>query len=500
MAQSTVGLGEAIGLQGRINIAEKAAASLGTIANQVGKLEAKRQKEEEDAYNLIRKSITQPKDLHPLLVQPATEAYTNTVMQVLKMKQQRNPNYIVEAQDVINGYSQQLSKYQRISDEYKAFDKAVTQKNVWVNPDQRALKQTMDNSSRVEQVAAKAREGKVGLYDPESYLITDMSVQPAIDVRNELDKDFAKIALDISDKVYKEGDRSYRQAVVLEKDAQALDWQRKNGGALPVTLESVTKQYINDPQFVLQYADRVGIDMRGEDPRNLSPEKKDLLVNKMTEEGREYLQQRVKDIGGLKIVINTADKLQDKPYGFSQSVSRIPVTVAEGGQNVQRYSVNFASVQPAAEKFGDFQVTKGTLGRTGKRVSAQEKIPEATLTGIVMRPYKLVNGSDEGVFTNESITNARGFKAYYEFNGGDYFVPVMDKSNLNFNVGGKDLVAGRQETLDFFTNLQTKMNKYLVDNKNNPNAELWKKYNDLNRGVIDDVQFNEWFKTFNFDK
>jgi hypothetical protein len=255
-----------------------------------------------------------------------------------------------------------------------------------------------------------------------------------------------------------------------------------------------------DPRMVVQYADLKNISLAGEDPANLSPEVKQAINNAMLEEGREYVQQRVKDIGGLKVVVNTAEKIKDTPYGFSQSLTRVPVTIAEGPQNVQRYSMNWASVQPAAETFGDFQVTKGTLGRTGKRLTAQDKIPKATLSGIVIRPYKVVNGSDEGVFTNEDITKARGFKAYYEFNGGDYFVPVMDKSNLNFNMGGQNLVESRQETLNFFTNLQSQMNKYLVDNKNNPNAELWKKYNSLNRGEIDDVQFNEWFKNFKFDK
>lgn len=500
MATSSVGLGEAIGLQGRTNIAEKAAASLGSIATQVGKMEAKRQKEEEDNYNLIRKSITPPKDLHKLLLEPATEAYTNTVMQVLKMKQARNPNYIVEAQDVINSYSEQLAKYKAISDDYKAFYKASEQKNVWLNPEQRKLKSAMDVSGRVEQVADKAKKEGIAAYDPESYLIKDMQVMPAIDVRNELDKDFAKVALDISDKVFKEGDKSFRQAVVLETEKEAEDWQRKNGGSLPTSLESVTKQFMADPRMVVQYADLKNISLAGEDPANLSPEVKQAINNAMLEEGREYVQQRVKDIGGLKVVVNTGEKIKDTPYGFSQSLTRVPVTIAEGAQNVQRYSMNWASVQPAAETFGDFQVTKGTLGRTGKRLTAQDKIPKATLSGIVIRPYKVVNGSDEGVFTNEDITKARGFKAYYEFNGGDYFVPVMDKSNLNFNMGGQNLVESRQETLNFFTNLQSQMNKYLVDNKNNPNAELWKKYNSLNRGEIDDVQFNEWFKNFKFDK
>jgi hypothetical protein len=497
---SSVGLGEAIGLQGRTNIAEKAAASLGTIANQVGKMEAKRQKDEEDAYNLIRKSITQPKDLHRLLAEPATDAYTNTLMQVLKMKQARNPNYIVEAQEVINNYADEMAKYKSISDVYKEFDNNVKQKNVWLSPEQRNLRDNMRKVSRVEQLADNARKGAVPLYDPETYLITETSVQPAIDTRNELDKDFAKIQLDISDKLIKEGDRSYRQAAILETDAQAAEWVQRNGGSLPVTLQSVTKQYMTDPTFVTQYADRVGVNMRGEDPANLSPEKYAELEGRMMEEGREYIQQRVKDVGGLKIVVNTGDNLEDKPYGFTKTLTRVPVTIAEGGKNVQRYSMNWASVQPAAEKFGDFEVTKNTLNRNGQPLQAQSKIPDATLTGIVVRPYKVVGGRDQGIFTNEDITKATGFKAYYEFNGGDNFVPVMDKSNLNFNMGGKDLVASRQATLDFFTNLQSQMNTYLKANRNNPNAELWKQYNALNRGEIDEIQFNEWFKNFKFDK
>ena len=528
MADLSVGLGTAIGLQGRTNIAEKVAATQGQMVTQMAKMQAKQQKDEEDAFKLLRRSITTPKDLHPLTQQPAIDLFTNATMQLLKLKTQKPDGYAIAQEEVVDDYLTRLADIQRISGNYKEFDKATKQPGQWLSPEQRAIKSNMDNSSRLEDFAQKAVKEGNSAFNPETLTIGQVTTEKFLDPRNQLDRDFGNIKVALSGEISKQGENKYREGVILRTEREAIKWASDNNTDVPTSLEAVTKQHMAEPSFVKQYADISKISLAGEDPANLSPEKYAQIQKRMEEEGVEFLTKRYQNVGGIKVnITNKPLEAENTYYGPGRNVSMRPTTVSIGGKNVSRNKVIMAAIQPEKKDFGALAISRGTVTGSGKnayyKVTGQnvkgqnivaatgtQTIPEdrAKLTSIVVQPYitRSAVGTDgrpivydEIVFAEDDVRKATGFKTYYEFDGGAYYEPIDSKPNLGFVVGTKDLVKSRTEALNWYKDFTKKLNTYHGKYKANANAQLYQKINDLNSGKITEGEIKDWIDNFNFD-
>lgn len=528
MADLSVGLGTAIGLQGRTNIAEKVAATQGQMVTQMAKMQAKQQKDEEDAFKLLRRSITTPKDLHPLTQKPAIDLMTNATMQLLKLKTQKPDGYAIDQEEVVDGYLTRLADIQRISGNYKEFDKATKQPGQWLSPEQRAIKANMDNSSRLEDFAQKSVKEGNPAFNPETLTIGQVTTEKFLDPRNQLDRDFGNIKVALSGEISKQGENKYREGVILRTEREAIKWAADNNTDIPPSLEAVTKQHMAEPSFVKQYADISKISLAGEDPSNLSPAKYDEIQKRMEEEGVEFLTKRYQNVGGIKVnIVNKPAEAENTYYGPGRNVSMRPTTLSIGGKNVSRNKVIMAAIQPAAKDFGALAISRGTVTGSGKNAfykvtgknakgqdivvaTGTQTIPEgqAKLTSIVVQPYITRTGVtsegksvvyDEIVFAEDDVRKATGFKSYYEFGGGSYYEPVDSKPNLEFNVGGKDVVASRKDALDWYKDFTKKLNTYHGKYKATANAQLYQKLSDLNSGKITEGEMKDWIDNFNFD-
>jgi hypothetical protein len=289
-----------------------------------------------------------------------------------------------------------------------------------------------------------------------------------------------------------------KETVIVEREKEANDAFKKYG-VKPNSIESVVvNRFLDDFEFLEQYIDEKNLNM---DYTNLGPEDLGVLKEELIKDGKQFVLKKFpKD--PMKFSFDMGNKAVDTPFTFNKGVSLAPREISRDGKNVKIDTAQFGVVKTDKQPATSITTYRGTLDRTGKQVTS-DKAVSAELSTVVVMPYRqLKNGEEEGVFDVTQMATATGFKLYYEFNGGDYYVPVSQMKNLQFNVGQKDPVAAQKYYLEQLTNYRTQLNDYQKKVKSGTikNPLLYKKLEERNKGLINDDELLTFVNNFKFDK
>jgi hypothetical protein len=499
---------------GKFTIATDAAKAGAATAASIAKLKAKQDKEDNDAYNAVLKSITPTKGLHRLLEKPAAELYGNAVMDILKRKQSGNPNWINEATQVGADYVQGAANLKQISDNYNGFKKAIENPSLFHSKRDRDLYDKMNKADRIETFRNNINPAEISNIDPQNLTIdyNRITSTPRRDVNKELSSSFGQIAPLEGKNIIKVGDKQFHEQVILPTDADAKLWAKQNGvdPAYVKSVEStVNDRFMNDKPFLEQYVDQKQIDLGGEDVYNMGPENTQKVKDALIKDGTPFLEAKYKGLpGGIKIYNNMSEP--DKPYAFNKNIynlnARISTKDATGKfVNVDKPIIGFSNIRPIEKSEQSWQVVKGTVDRNLLPVKNQQENVKVALTGLTILPYKMVNGVPQPQYGNEINTNSK-FDMYYEFDNGNFAPVSVSGSNLQLNLGGKDPVAKQQEALDKMAAYKKELNEYqkrmklIVEKNPKYKPELYKQMEDFQSGKITADDYNNFINNFKFDK
>ena len=115
------------------------------------------------------------------------------------------------------------------------------------------------------------------------------------------------------------------------------------------------------------------------------------------------------------------------------------------------------------------------------------------------------DGVPQPLFGNEINTDSK-FDIYYEFDNGNFAPKSVSGSNLQFNLGGKDPVIRQQNALSEMEAYKKQLNDYqkrmktIVQGNPNYKPELYKQLENFQSGKITPDDYNNFMKTFTFDK
>ena len=472
-------LGEAIGLQGRFNIAEQTAkAGIAAIDAKV-KAAQKRAKEDEDFYNRIIEKTQAPKNLQRLFIEPASILGVDAVARIAKAKSKGGEGFKSEAIRIANELQQDYAELESRSQEWKDWYSEFNRPGNYRTQDQarlasagRQAKDYMDLRQRVQ------KEGIPG-YDIENDLITGrvnyFAPKLPEGTIGRMNKEFSKISmLEGKPTVKKIGGKdqiSVEKILFLyDKDAQA--YAKLNNIQTPQSIEGAARNLLdNDFTFRYQYADELGID----------PLDTDALVNGMLEIGTKFAKE--------------SEKLKSPGTEFNVSVYNSPATQgtpAAVNKRIGQYTdadntyINFGTGVVQIDEIPAFTPTGNTVDAKG--VLRTTRISNAKPQDVVVLPYILAKDANGRQYEkpliigkNEALTKldlkkAFGFQAYVKMSTatGTTYTPADEFQDTGYLKGSKEYVAAGTGVLNQFDQVGVNLTKYHNANKTKPDAEFYK--------------------------
>lgn len=494
---------------GKLTMATDAAKAGAATAAGIAKLKAKQDKEDTDAYNAVMKSITPTKGLHRLLQKPAAELYGSAVMDILKRKQSGSPNWINEAAQVGADYVEAAANLTQISDNYKGFVKAVENPSLFHSKKHRDLYEKMTRADRIEKFKSTLGPESASIIDPNNLTIdyNKITSTPRRDVNKELASSFNQITPLEGKNIIKQGDKEFREQVILPTDEDAKQWAKLNGvdPNNVFSLESTVRdRFMTDRPFLEQYVDQKGLDLGAETVYDMSPETAKKIQDALIKDGTPFLETKYKNIGGFKIYNSTGGD-KEAPYVYNKGVYGLTAVQNIGGKNVEKPIIGFSAIRPIDKTKQNIQVIRGTVDRNFNVVKNKQQNVDVAITGLTILPYSMKDGLPQPQFGNEITTDSK-FDIYYEFDNGTYAPKSNSSSQLQFNLGGKDPVARQQEAMDKMEAFNNQLNEYQklmrTIKKQNPNykPELYTQLENYQAGKITPSDFNNFIKNFDFKK
>lgn len=476
--------------RGVVNIAQQGADAIGTIASGLAKQKGKEDKAAKAQLNEIAKMVTPPSKMHKLVKEPAAKNYVATIQSIYNSYNSGDPNFQTNAMSKFGEYTEDMAAKSALSDNLNAFDKIRRDKTNYIPKNYRALGGMIDKANNAQQFTALYEKNPVAGINMDNLNIEDIPIKKKIPIQTYQNTVFNGI------EPIELGKQKETVIVQTEKEAKAAFTKH---GVKPNSIESVVvNRFLDDFEFLEQYIDEKNFDM---DYTNLGPEDLGVLKEELIKDGAQFVLKKFpKD--PMKFSFDMGKDAVDTPFGFSKGVSLAPRTINKEGANVVIQTAQFGVVKPNQQPPTSITTYKGTLDRTGKQVQS-DKAVEAVLSGVVVMPYQQLEGGEErGVFDVSEIATATGFKVYYEFGGGDYYVPVSQMRNLQFNVGQKDPVAAQKFYLEQLTTYRTQLNDYQKKVKRGAikDALLYKKLIERKKGLIDDDELLTFVNNFKFDK
>ena len=489
---------------GVLNISNRIANDIGRIATLAARRRQQQRRQDQYLANQLLRGVQPAKNTHPLITIPASQTFNNVVSSVVAGANSGDPNWVINANQNMYSATEQIASLSSVSDNLKAADEVFEDKNIWKRPDARKLQERMNTSDRWDQDFMKKMVDdplpSVFDYNTGRVNVNALGAED-IDIDKSLKSLFSSVSATESYNPINIGDGQVTKKVVPLRNSDA-DAFRMDGGLdpnLPIpTIESVVdNSLMNNSGFIEQYVDKKNIQVA--DPLNLTDQEKVKVKESLLNEGIPYVEQQYQSVGGVKIYNSIGDKIKDKPYGFSLNFTTYQTDVNVAGKNVEKQSPLFGIIKPNKEKF-TIPNYRGSINRDGQPYSGA-KI-DGNLTALTIKPFKIKNKKDYGLFTDEDIKKASGFKIYYEFEGGDVYVPLSSKANLNWSMGSKQNVGVKQSALDQITDAVSRMNEYHKKVKNGTIKDpvMYEKYKEYASGKITADEFSAFMKDFNFDR
>jgi|GEM_PF-4499778 hypothetical protein len=466
-------LGEAIGLQGRFDIAEKTAGAGIAATNARIKEAQKRAQEDEAAYERVKKNLRIDSDkLHPLFMNPATALSTDATAKLAEARaaDDRTAMYQIE-----NDFLNDLSELQWRSARWKEWDKQYTAPGTYQRKDQRDIRTLATGSSDYMQFAERAKAmGLTGYdfenhsFDPTGRLTTFSS---AIDTTKVLNDRMRQIRL-TEGKPVTAGDITTQMKYVFLTEAEANQFAKAEGLTnVPVSIESEVKNLLlNDPTFFNQYSDE-------QNTTDINA-----LFKTAFADASKFAQKQIDESkdSGFKVAIYNAAQTP------TPVTPNIGVNLVSSKKNM--YPQFGGSVIPVSTKI-KISAKTNTVDSAGNRVKTD--ISDGTPEEVVIMPYKLVKGTDNITYekpltklqnttenTGIDIANAFGFQAYVKISTTTetYYVPAEDYSDITYLQGSERYSSTVKDWIDAYMTQAGKVNSYFVKNKSNANNELFKLY------------------------
>ena len=474
-------LGEAIGLRGRFTQAEQVSGYAANALANAAKARAARAKADQELFEDINKSITPPKDLHPLYQQPAQEFTGDFLSQLRNYK--REGSLSSRGYRLVDEYSQLMSEINSKSDRMKEFDEGYKSASTYKSKAQRDLKALSVNSRNIYDFSEKVRQSKIPGYNPDEYDFTTVNNQPSMAIFQQR----RDIESDIKDRMYKLTEVNippsgitvdgqdmiqYGSQVFFTKK-QAEDWQRSNPEKeIPITVEDQVDAIMQDDEFLFQFADQRNLDF--EDMGVIKKELMDMAKGYATEE--ISYKNKTRD---TNIYLNTAEQpamYETKLVGTLQSINPRQSSFELAGVNMSGYSIS-------SDKLN---ATPGTVDDNGVKVQAP--LVDATLSNTMIVPTVVgVGGVEKPVIKNTSDFNSidpkdiHSFRLYTVFvtgSGQRRYVPYSEaQSQLEISKLPNDQLARFNNEISKQQRLESKLIELHKQNKNNSNFELYKNIN-----------------------
>lgn len=477
--------------RGVVNIAQQSASSLGTLANAVAKQKFKEDKAAKEQLNQIAKMVTPPGKLHKLVKEPAAQNYVAAIKNVYSAYNSGDPNWQTKAMEQFGNYTTDLAAKKALSDNLDAFDKARRNKEIYVPKNLRKLGEQIDSSNNAEQFIEKYTKDPVPGIDLENLNVENIPTKKKIPIQSYSNSVFDKIEpvqLGVG-----------KETVVVSNEKEADDYQKKTG-VRPNSIEKVVdNRFLDDFEFLEQYIDYKNLDI---DYTNIGPEERETLRKELIKDGQQFVMKKFPpEKTNIKVVVNTGAETKETLYGFNKGVSLAPYKKVVSGVTKDNFTPLFGNLKPTEQKTFTITAYKGTLDRRGDPVSNVVN-KAAELSAVTIIPYKIDKGVEKGVFDPLRVKEATGFKIYYQFGGGDYYIPADQLPNLNFNVGGKDPVATLQYSLDQMKQYKKELNEYhrKVKQGQIKNPLLYKKLEEMSKNLITTDEFTNFVNTFKYDK
>lgn len=472
-------LGEAIGLQGRFNIAEQTAQAGIASINAKVKAAQKRAKEDEDFYNKIQEKMEKPKNLHHLFIEPAAALGVDATARILK-ERAKGEGWKSKAVDIVNDLQQSYAELDNKSQIWKGWDDEFKRLGNYRTKDQIRVATAAREAKDYMALNDKAQKEFIPGYDPENTVPTGRVsyFAPKIDAFDVMNKEFSKIALlEGAPKVKKIAgkDQISQEKILFLYDKDAQNYAKLNNIQTPQSIESTARNLLeNNPTFRYQYADEL----------NMDPLDTDGLVKNMMEVGSKYVveSEKLKSPGTeYNFSIYNAPQNEGTPAAINKRIGQFT--------DKDNTYVNFGSGVVQIEPISTFNPTGNTVD--GKGVLRTTAISNAQPQEVVVLPYILDKDKTSGrsyekplivggkePLTNLDLQKAYGFQAYIKMSTptGINYVPADEFQDTQYVKGAKDFVNQQIATLAKYKDLGLALDKYHNANKANAKAELYTLY------------------------
>lgn len=473
-------LGEAIGLRGRFTQAEQVSGYAANALANAAKARAARAKADQELFEDINKSITPPKDLHPLYQQPAQEFTGDFLSQLRNYK--REGSLSSRGYRLVDEYSQLMSEINSKSDRMKEFDEGYKSASTYKSKAQRDLKALSVNSRNIYDFSEKVRQSKIPGYNPDEYDFTTVNNQPSMAIFQQR----RDIESDIKDRMYKLTEVNippsgitvdgqdmiqYGSQVFFTKK-QAEDWQRLNPEKeIPITVEDQVDAIMQDDEFLFQFADQRNLDF--EDMGVIKKELMDMAKGYATEE--ISYKNKTRD---TNIYLNTAEQpamYETKLVGTLQNINPRQSLFELAGINMHGYNITTRKLD----------LSFNTVDDNGVKSTAP--LVDATLSNTMIAPTITRGGVEIPIIKNTGDFNSIDPKDIHSFtlytvwtteSGQRRYVPYLEiPSQLKTSGLPKDQLARFNNEISKQQTLEKKLKELHKENKNNSNFELYKNIN-----------------------
>lgn len=480
--------------RGVTDMTQQIAGTMGSMAKQLAAQKAKQDAADRKELQTLVSGLTPPSKLNKLFKTEAQEKLGGAALELKKLYQTNDPQRAIKGQMITNDYLVNTAgELAAKSVEFQKLEDFSKKPNIFLNKEQRQLVQNYSSSNSYEEFLKKSEENPTpNFFDPTSGQLSIPQPKAKIPIQNTINLVFDNVN---PVQLGKGG-----ASVIVETEKEADDIQ-KTTGVRPNTIEQASQRLFEDRDFLEQYVDSKGFDINVD---NLTPENIETIRTSLMEDGKPFLMKKYPNEMKFSITNKVGEDTKGQVFGFTENTALSTHSVTVDGKNVNRLTPIFNNVVPMAQPEIDVPVLKGTLDRNGNQVTGVVS-KKSKLTGIGIIPYTIgANGVNSGVFdatSVEAMKKSTGFQVYYQFGGGDLYVPSSQMSNLQFNVGGKDPVATQQYVLSKLKERQAKMNEYhKTIGKTKEKPLLYVKLAEYANGKITADEYENFLTTFKYDQ
>lgn len=478
--------------RGVTNIAQQGAQALGTLASAIGKQKAKEDKAAKEQLNQIQKMITPPKGMNKLVKVAASQDFSGAIKQIYDVYASGDANWQTKGFEIFSNYSERSAEKESFSQNYNAFENAIANPQNFIPKKSETLGKYYNGSQTLEEFYEKVKKDPSvqGLLDPNNLHIYQTSFKPKIPIQNYISKVYDDI------EPVQLGKEKKTQIVLKEKDADDVEKLYK---IRPNSIEAASIRLLNDNEFIEQYI-ATNKKLEDIDPMNIGAKERERIREELIESGKSFVLQKFPNDA---IKIYTGDVNRNTPAGFNKTVSLAKYQIAGKNGSETKQAPLFGTFKPLEEPAMTIANYKGSITRQGIP-AGNEEFANVKFTGMHIIPFKIDKGVERGVFSPNSsdLQSATGFQVYYQFGGGDVYVPVSQMANLQLNAGSKDAVARQDDALKEQQKFAKELNEYHKKVKAGTikNPLLYKKIEENSKGLITDTELNTFISTFKYDK